>query len=366
METRLFQEDKITEFQRKLLQWYKNHQRKMPWRGSSSPYEIWVSEIMLQQTRVDTVIPYYKRFIDRLPNLKALAEVEDHQLLKLWEGLGYYSRVRNMKETAKFLMEKHAGAFPKRAKELMELKGIGEYTAGAIASICFGERVAAVDGNVLRVMARLTGSTMDIKDAKVKREIIHQVKSLLPAVDIGNFNQALIEVGAIICKPNSKPDCFNCPIIAECIAYEKGLQNEIPIKSPRAEKKQQEITVLLMEHKGRFAIKKRTHSKLLKDLWEFPNIEGKKSSVELTKLLKEWGLKVIECQPLKNSKAIFTHIQWILSGYYLAVEEVQDMERDLMWVTKEELLREYSMASAFKEFRRQLIDGFDPTTNESI
>lgn len=339
----------IFKFQNQLLNWYIANRRIMPWRGNTTPYEVWVSEIMLQQTRVDTVIPYFIRFIERLPKIEDLAMVDDQELLKLWEGLGYYSRVRNMKEAARKVVEEYGGELPTNAKDLQKLKGIGEYTAGAIASISFGERVPAVDGNVLRVMSRLTLNSQDISNTKTKQGITEEVKKILPKEALGDFNQGLIELGALICQSKTQPKCAVCPVNTFCEACIRGLQDQFPKKIKKAKKIQQDKTVLFIQSQDRFAIRKRTRGRLLRGLWEFPNEDGNMNIDEVESMIKDWGLNLLKIEPLKNSKAVFTHINWEMKGYYLLVEEISE-EGEFTWATKNEIERDYSVASAFKDY----------------
>ncbi|NBG87260.1 A/G-specific adenine glycosylase [Isachenkonia alkalipeptolytica] len=371
----------IEAFQRSLLQWYQKNKRTMPWRDIENPYYTWVSEIMLQQTRVDTVIPYFLRFIEKYPTVKDLAKGEDEDLLKLWEGLGYYSRVKNMKIAAREVVEKYDGVFPKERKALESLKGIGEYTAGAIASIAYEQKEPAVDGNVLRVMTRITGNHGDIKLGKTKKEITHGVRKLLPEENLGDFNQGLIELGAVLCTTAKAPDCEICPVSEFCLAFEKNLQGALPVKGKAMKKRLEKKTVLIFTYKEQLFLRKREERGLLAGLWEFPNIKGHikeealKEILEKEQHLAEENLTVENITRLEDSKAVFSHIQWNLMAYQvnlkssegppeglrikedknyleLPVEEVMDNGR---WIPREEVRKDYSIASAFKAYRKEVL-----------
>ncbi len=371
----------IEAFQQNLLQWYQKNKRTMPWRDIENPYYTWISEIMLQQTRVDTVIPYFLRFIEKYPRVHDLAKGKDEDLLKLWEGLGYYSRVKNMKIAAGEVVEKYDGVFPKNPKELQSLKGIGEYTAGAIASIAYEQKEPAVDGNVLRVMTRITGNFGDIKLGKTKKEITEGVRALLPEENLGDFNQGLIELGAVLCTAPKAPDCEGCPVSDFCVAFDKNLQGVLPVKSKGNKKRLEKKTVLIFTHKDQLFLRKRREQGLLPGLWEFPNVQGHikegalKEALDQEPRLIEKNLVVENITPLKDSKAVFSHIQWNLMayqvdlkyngaprqdvgikedkrGYPLWKEELMNNGR---WIPKEEIRRDYSIASAFKTYRKEVL-----------
>lgn len=340
------------EFQQKMLSWFYEHRREMPWREEPLPYYIWISEIMLQQTRVDTVIPYFLRFIRKYPDIASLAESDEEELLKYWEGLGYYQRVRNLRVTAMSLMLNHGGRLPETFSELLKLKGIGEYTAGAIASEAFAERVPAVDGNVFRVMARLTGERGDIRDRKVMEKLKDMARMLLPYEHVGDFNQALIELGALICIPKGTPKCGICPVKNHCEAYERGIQSEIPLRGKNKDRKIEERTVFLLECHGRYAIRKREEGKLLGGLYEIPHEEGFYGEEEVEELMKSHGLKVLSMEMLKDRKFLFTHIEWKLKGFKitLAAETA-----DYVFETPERIMENYTLATAFKGYITELM-----------
>ncbi len=339
--------EKKKDFTEKILSWYHKNRRTMPWREEPLPYYIWISEIMLQQTRVDTVIPYFHRFIEKYPDISSLSESDEEELLKYWEGLGYYNRVRNLRVTAMNLMENYDGKLPETFHELLKLKGIGEYTAGAIASEAFGEKVPAVDGNVFRVMARLLGVKEDIKEKKVMDYIKETVKELLPEEEVGNFNQGMIEVGALICIPNGSPKCGLCPVRKYCVAYDQELQDEIPKKKKQKERKVEERTVLILESDRTFAIRKRPEGKLLGGLYEFFHEEGFYEKEEVLNLLKDMNLEPISIEPLKDKKFLFTHIEWRLKAYHITQEE-------LLFESIEDIKKKYTLATAFRDYLDQL------------
>lgn len=341
------------DFQEKILSWYHEHRRTMPWREEPLPYYIWISEIMLQQTRVDTVIPYFHRFIGKYPDIRSLAESDEEELLKYWEGLGYYNRVRNLRFTAKDLMDNHGGKLPETFDELLRLKGIGEYTAGAIASEAFGEKVPAVDGNVYRVMARLTGERGDIRDRHVMKRLKETAEALLPDEDVGDFNQGMIELGALICIPKGSPKCGLCPVKDHCTAYERNIQDEIPLRRKNKERKIEERTVLLLETDGRFAIRKREEGKLLAGLYEIPHEEGFYSREEVEELVDGMGMDVLSIEGLKDRKFLFTHIEWRLKGYHI---RIQSEHEDYIFESLENISKNYTLATAFRDYFTTLGD----------
>ncbi len=263
-----------------LLAWYRQNARVLPWREEPDPYRVWISEIMLQQTRVEAVKPYFARFMEELPDVEALAEVSDDRLLKLWEGLGYYSRARNLKKAARIIVERYGGRLPDTMEELLGLPGIGSYTAGAIASIAYGKPEPAVDGNVLRVLSRLLASRDDIANPAVKRRFEEELRLVIPAENCGAFNQGLIEIGAVVCVPNGEPRCGECPMRSVCLAARNGLTGEIPYKAPKRPRRIEERTVLLIRSGDLVVIRKRPEKGLLASMYEFPGLEGKRSPEE--------------------------------------------------------------------------------------
>lgn len=329
-----------------LLGWFKENKRALPWREDREPYHVWISEIMLQQTRIEAVMRYYRRFTEALPDIESLSKVDDDRLLKLWEGLGYYSRARNLKKAAQTVMNEYGGCFPTRFSEIVTLPGIGEYTAGAIASICFDERVTAVDGNVLRVISRVTGSKANVLLPETKKAVSKQLQAILPA-ESGAFNEALMELGEIVCLPNGAPDCEHCPIRETCTAYQKDLTAEIPVRVKQLKRKREEKTVFLItDPAGRIAIEKRPDTGLLSGMYQLPNVDGYYSDKELFSELTAWGLSPADIRHHKSAKHVFTHIDWFMQAYRVTVSEPNDR---FLWVTPEELSAAYSLPTAFKK-----------------
>jgi A/G-specific adenine glycosylase len=339
------------EFQQRLLKWYDANARCLPWRDDPTPYRVWISEIMLQQTRVDTVKPYFDRFLSALPTVRDLAEADEQLLLKLWEGLGYYSRVRNLKKAAGEILEKQDGRLPASVEELIRLPGIGPYTAGAIASIAFGVKTPAIDGNVLRVIARITSNRGDLAQKETKEEIGKIVLELLPEQRNGDFNQALMELGATVCLPNGAPKCEICPVRALCSAYSEGATGQIPVKAKRNERKIEQKTILLILCRDRTAIRKRPDKGLLSGLWEFPNVDGHLTEHECRKVLRNWNIQSTDLIPLPESKHIFSHVEWHMTGYITLAEEDRTGSPDgFTWASPEELKAQYAVPTAFRAY----------------
>ena len=330
-----------------LLEWYDAHKRNLPWRKNKNPYEIWISEIMLQQTRIEAVKSYYDRFMQELPTIHDLANIEEEKLLKLWEGLGYYNRAKNLQKAAKLIEEKYNEKMPNTYQELITLPGIGEYTAGAIASISFNERVPAVDGNVLRVISRVLGSKKDILLPETKKEITKLLTKYMPN-QAGNFNESLMELGELICIPNGEPNCLICPLKQFCIAYQNNLTNEIPVRVKKVKRKIEEKTVLLLiDSFGKIAIQKRTKKGVLSGMYELPNIEGKLSQEELIQFLQKEKCYIKEIKFLGEFKHVFTHIEWQMYGYQVNIKECN---LPYLWVSTKELEEKYALPTAFKQF----------------
>ena len=331
-----------------LLTWYAKHKRPLPWRNDPSPYHVWISEIMLQQTRIEAVIPYYERFLKELPDIAALAAVDDDQLMKLWEGLGYYSRARNLKKAAIQIMEQHKGQLPESVEKLKKLSGIGDYTAGAIASISFGKPEPAVDGNVLRVIMRVLGKTDDIALQATKKETSAALREVYPeGEDAKNLTQAIMELGESVCIPNGEPRCAFCPLSNFCKANLEHLTETIPVKSPKKPRKEEQKTVFILSCRGKYAICKRPSTGLLAGLWEFPNTQGTLSEEEALSFLEKLGLSPIGITPCVDAVHIFTHIEWHMTGY--AAECMTPFE-NFVWKTPEEILGEYAIPSAFRAY----------------
>lgn len=329
-----------------LLNWYEQNARDLPWRKDKDPYHIWVSEIMLQQTRVETVIPYYERFLKEFPTIQSLAYAPEEKLLKLWEGLGYYSRARNMQRAAVLICEAYNGVFPEKYEEIRSLPGIGAYTAGAISSIAFNQPTPAVDGNVLRVITRLTGNQTDIKNPALKDQFTADLAAVYPAGRCGDFTQSLMELGALICLPNQMPKCSSCPLADFCFANQHHMQLQLPVKAEKEARKKETKTVLLIVCGDRVAIRKRKAGGLLGGLWEFPNIDGKVSEQEIAEWLLEKGLTVKEIAKAAEKKHIFTHIEWDMHCFAVVCGNTNS---EFVWVTSDEL-KAYSLPTAFRKF----------------
>lgn len=337
-----------------LLEWYDKQARVLPWRSSPTPYRVWVSEIMLQQTRVEAVKPYFARFMEALPTVKALADCPEEELLKLWEGLGYYNRVRNMQKAAQFLVKENDGELPAQFEELLDLPGIGTYTAGAIASIAFEIPVPAVDGNVLRVITRITADERDILKDSVRQSIARDVQKIIPVRRAGDFNQALIELGAIVCVPNGPAKCGECPAAEHCEARKRNIVQELPKKTPKKPRTIEEKTVLVIKDGERVAIRKRPKKGLLAGLYELPNAEGRMTETEVIEYVKACGLSPLFVEKLEDSKHIFTHKEWHMSGYAVRVAEAETVPEGLLLVERREAEKNYPIPSAFAAYTKHM------------
>lgn len=344
--------EKLEEIVEPLVEWYQTNKRILPWRENKNPYCIWISEIMLQQTRIEAVKRYYARFMKELPTVQDLANVSEGRLLKLWEGLGYYNRARNLQKAAETIEEKYQGKMPNTYAELVKLSGIGEYTAGAIASIAYHERVPAVDGNVLRVLSRATASNKDVLLPETKKEIAERLKKLMKSqkedFNSGDFNEALMELGELICLPNGEPNCQECPLQKNCIAYQKGLTQELPVREKKLKRKEENKTVfLLVSEEGKIAVRKRSGKGVLSGMYELPNSKGKVEKLkELEEILKQWNLKDTNIEKIGEYQHIFTHITWKMKAYKIIIEKENE---EFIWVTKEQLEKDYALPTAFKK-----------------
>ncbi len=334
-----------------LLPWYRENRRDLPWRHDREPYHIWLSEIMLQQTRVEAVKGYYIRFLTQLPTLSHLAFCEDDVLNKLWEGLGYYSRVRNLKKAANAILSGHGGEFPGEYSAVRALPGIGDYTAGAICSICFDLPTPAVDGNVLRVISRLTGDATPI-DLPARKKAVQQALAAIYPKDAGDFTQALMELGATLCGPNRKPDCPHCPCRDFCLGYARKTADKLPVKLPKRQRKQEDRTVYILSCDGRYALRKREDTGLLAGLWEFPNTPGPTEPEAALEFLKNWNLRPRELLRRLERKHIFTHIRWDMTGYYI---EVTEPAGDFTWLTAAQIEVSSALPTAFRQFWEEVI-----------
>ena len=329
-----------------LLGWYRENKRDLPWRQDRQPYHVWLSEIMLQQTRVEAVKGYYARFLAALPTIEALASCDDDALHKLWEGLGYYSRVRNLKKAAQVITRQYGGEFPGEYNAVLALPGIGEYTAGAICSICFDHPTPAVDGNVLRVVSRVTNDATPIDLPAYKKQVRQELEKIYPQ-EAGDFTQALMELGATVCGPNRKPDCDNCPCKDFCLGFRMGTAEALPVKQPKKDRKEEGKTVFILSCDGRYAVEKRPNSGLLAGLWQFPNVPGKLDVAAAMEAAEKLGLRPKEILRRLERKHIFTHVQWNMTGYYL---EVAEPEGSCRWLTPEQIDTEAALPTAFRQF----------------
>ncbi len=332
-----------------LLSWYRENARVLPWRSKITPYRTWISEIMLQQTRVETVIPYYERFLNELPDIAALASVPEDRLLKLWEGLGYYSRARNLQKAAKVIMEKYNGSFPDFYKEVLALPGIGEYTAGAILSIAFEKPFPAVDGNVMRVICRLTGDRSDIMENKTRSAIRDELQQIYPAKDCGDFTQSLMELGATVCLPNGAPLCEKCPLKKQCTAQAEDSIMKIPVKKQQKARRIEQKTVLLLEYGDYIAVRQRPDKGLLAGLWEFPMLEGYANTAEIKKYLNQMGCQVGNLKKADSAKHIFSHLEWHMKGY---IVQCSEMPSEFTWVSRSQLKKDFALPTALKAFSK--------------
>lgn len=338
-----------------LLPWYEKNRRDLPWRRDKDPYHVWLSEIMLQQTRVEAVIDYYHRFLAVLPTIKALAEADEETLLKLWEGLGYYNRARNLQKAAKVVMELHGGAFPQTLDAIRALPGVGPYTAGAIGSICFDLPAPAVDGNVLRVVTRVLEDGANIDKQSTKAAIEAKLQPLYEAGSCGALTQALMELGACVCLPNGAPQCERCPLQKVCLAKQHNTWAQFPVRDPKKARKILFKTVLVLQCGDRFAIRKRGKTGLLASLWEFPNIDVSMThqsdpdaaAQEALQAAADFGAAPTDLVMQTGYTHIFTHVEWHMTGYLIACRKTPQR---FVWVTREQLEGAFALPSAFRPF----------------
>lgn len=346
--------EKLEKITNPLMKWYEENKRDLPWRINKDAYRIWVSEIMLQQTRVEAVLSYYERFLKTYPNITALANTTTEELHKVWEGLGYYRRADHMKKCAQVCVEQYGGKMPNNYQQLLELPGIGTYTAGAIASIAYKEKVAAVDGNVLRVFSRILCREEDIAKESTKKLFQQLLLEYIPEEQSDIFNQAVMELGALVCVPNGAPRCNICPVVENCKAYQEGKAAYLPIKTGKKQRKVEKRTVIVLVKENKIFIRQRNANGLLANLYEFLNLEGHYSEKELEVLLgKEAIVNIIK---LNNSKHIFSHIEWNMIGYLC---EVKDCDLEGKFITYEELQNQYALPSAFRAYKESLYEYFN-------
>lgn len=341
----------LYEIRKPLVDWYRENKRALPWREHPDAYRVWVSEIMLQQTRVEAVKPYYERFLAALPDVKALAEAPEDVLLKLWEGLGYYNRVRNMQKAARQIMEKYGGVFPKRYEDILSLAGIGSYTAGAVSAFAYGLPRPAVDGNVLRVVSRLLASREDIIKASVKRKTEEKLQEVIPADAASDFDQGLIELGALVCLPGGEPKCGQCPLAHLCRAKGEGIQSELPVRTKAKKRRVEKRTVFIFRDGDTAAIRKRPERGLLAGLYELPNVEGHLTVEETVAYSKDIGLAPVRVQELGKARHIFSHVEWDMVGYLVQVDELEKSCREeMIFIHPRTAQEEYAIPSAFEKY----------------
>ena len=341
-------------FVKPLCSWYEKNKRSMPWREQKGAYEVWISEIMLQQTRIEAVKGYYDRFLKRLPAVKDLAEIPQEELMKLWEGLGYYNRARNLQKAAQKVQDEYDGVLPADYEKLLTLKGIGHYTAGAIASIAYGIAVPAVDGNVLRVITRITADDTDIMKQAFRTQMEQQLKESMPKEAASAYNQALMELGATVCVPNGEPDCDNCPVQNICMAKKEGSQMAYPVKSKAKQRRIEKKTVFVIRDGSRVILNKRPEKGLLAGLYEFPNVEGHLSEEEALEYVKEMGLLPMRIQELEEAKHIFSHIEWQMAGYVIKVAQLEEDDSGLLFLEAEDCIQNYPVPSAFERYKKYI------------
>ena len=389
----MLDEVKVKDLLPPLAEWYKKNKRVLPWRKDRNPYHVWVSEIMLQQTRVEAVIPYYNRFLEALPTIGALASCEEDRLMKLWEGLGYYSRVRNMQKAARAIMESYGGRMPSDAAAIQRLPGIGPYTAGAIASIAFGLPCPAVDGNVLRIMARVSDDATDILSTPMKKAVTAVLTEAMEALADtpdsaegkpalhrmeksgadaqpsdscsspgagaqpsagrsipGEINQAMMDLGACVCIPNGTPKCGECPWSGLCLARQRGTAEALPVRIKKTKRRVEERTVFVVTEGESVLLQKRPREGLLAGLYEFPNFPGWMDRKAAAEAIRQMGLEPVEIEPLADARHIFSHIEWRMKGYLIRVAASGTHH----FVAKEALRTEYSVPSAFLAYSRLL------------
>ena len=324
------------EFRKSLLSWYRREKRDLPWRKTSNPYHIWVSEVMLQQTRVDTVIPYYQRFLERFPTMEALANAEENDLLKMWEGLGYYSRVRNLQTGVREVISDYGGKVPSNRAEISTLKGVGPYTAGAVLSIAYGVPEHAIDGNVMRVISRLLLIEEDIAIPRTKKIFETVVMDLIDKEDPSSFNQGLMELGATICTP--KPRCLLCPVRDFCLAFQEGRQEELPVKTKKTTMKIIPVTAFAIQNKqGEWLLRKRPAKGLLASLWEFPMVEYAESQSLEEIALEHFAIELMSVVEILSFKHIFTHLTWEMKSYGALIEKTDTILEGYRFFTLEEV-----------------------------
>ncbi|RRD95542.1 A/G-specific adenine glycosylase [Clostridiales bacterium COT073_COT-073] len=368
-----------------VLRHYDRHKRELPWRDSGNPYYVWLSEIMLQQTRVEAVKQYFNRFIMALPDISALADCDEEHLLKLWEGLGYYSRARNLKKAAQQIIDQFQGQLPRTKQELLSLAGIGSYTAAAIASICFGQSEVALDGNLIRVFSRILMVAEDFSKQSAKKKLENMILDYLPLKRPGDFNQAIMDIGATICLPNGKPLCHKCPVAEWCMAHQSGMELSYPPKKEKKSRKIEKRTVLVIQQADRVYLQKRTHKGVLHGLWEFPSVPGHIDRQEAREQIQEYlplNVEIAEIRAFLPANHIFSHLQWDMISYWAILKERSAVaetrqtyqvsqgsgrkpgqvgksisgKTNQIWAGKKEINLQLSLPSAFKVYQQAVLN----------
>lgn len=342
----------MKEYTKKIVNWYQKNKRSLPWRESPTPYHVWISEIMLQQTRIEAVKNYYNHFINEIPDIKTLANTPEDKLLKLWEGLGYYTRAKNLKKAAIKIINDYQGNFPTTYVEILKLPGIGEYTASAISSICFKERQVTIDGNVLRVYTRVKNDYRPTNEMKTKKAIHDELLKIIPK-ESGEFNQGLMEIGETICLPNGIPKCEICPLKDICQARVKGTYLELPVRSPKKEKPVEFYTVLIFYYKEKYAIYKRTTESLLNNLWAFPTLSQTLTTSKLKRYLKKESISYQEIKEGITNTHIFTHKKWHMTSYNIKLKNLDNLDK-YQFVSLLEIKNTYSIPNAYKPFLKEI------------
>lgn len=339
------EKEQLKKITRPIVLWYQENKRMLPWREDKSAYAIWISEIMLQQTKIEAVKSYYARFMKEIPDIQTLANIPEERLLKLWEGLGYYNRARNLKKAAIQIQEEYLGKMPNTYENIVKLAGIGEYTAGAIASIAFKEKIPAVDGNVLRVLSRILASNKDVLLPATKKEMTAILQEIMPE-EAGDFNEGLMELGETICIPKGTPFCEKCPVQDYCEARRLNLTEQIPVRIQKVKRKQKKKTVFFLIYQDKIAIQKRKNKGLLGGLYEFPNIDYWIKKSEIDSVLEGWNLekKNAKIEEFEEKNHIFSHVEWKMKPIMV---EVKKANTDFIWVTEKEINTKYAMPTAF-------------------
>ncbi|ASK61053.1 A/G-specific adenine glycosylase [Virgibacillus phasianinus] len=329
----------IPQFQNDLISWYQDNKRDLPWRKDQDPYKVWVSEIMLQQTKVDTVIPYFNQFIKKFPSVQDLAKAEEQDVLKSWEGLGYYSRARNLQNAIREVMASYEGTIPANSADLGALKGVGPYTKGAILSIAYNQPEPAVDGNVMRVLSRILKIDEDIAKPRTKKLFEEIVRELISRADPSSFNQGMMELGAIVCTPKN-PMCMLCPVQRHCHAFAEGIENELPVKSKGKKQKTVPYVALLIQNKqGKYLIEKRPDTGLLANLWQFPMISIAETGFNQIPdwFEKEYGINVRLKREAGRLKHVFSHLIWELEVHQAVSSDTKTNRKDAQFVSQNEM-----------------------------